>query len=97
MIICLFPAFLEKGIDHTSWVNGGYMVIDSQIFQVYNIQSNSFKRDVLPDLADKPLLGAYRHAGFWQCMDTPSEMEYLDWAMEPSCSTLANKKRGTKC
>ena len=73
------------------------MVIDSQIFQVYNIQSNSFKRDVLPDLADKPLLGAYRHAGFWQCMDTPSEMEYLDWAMEPSCSTLANKKRGTKC
>lgn len=71
-------SFSEKGIDHTSWVNGGYMVIETQIAQKYSIQFESFERDVLPDLAQKTLLGAYRHTGFWQCMDTPSEMAYLN-------------------
>lgn len=71
-------SFSEKGIDHSSWINGGFMVIEKQIVQMYSKKFDSFEKDVLPDLAQKNLLGAYRHTGFWQCMDTPSEMAYLN-------------------
>jgi glucose-1-phosphate cytidylyltransferase len=71
-------SFSEKGIDYFSWVNGGFMVIETQIVQRYSEHFDSFERDILPDLAQKNLLRAYLHTGFWQCMDTQSEMKYLN-------------------
>ena len=85
-------SFSEKGIDHNSWINGGYMVIETQIAQVYSNHFDSFERDVLPDLAQKNLLRAYQHTGFWQCMDTQSEMTYLNLLVDQGRSPWLNRE-----
>lgn len=85
-------SFSEKGIDHNSWINGGYMVIETQIAQVYSKHFDSFERDVLPDLAQKNLLRAYQHTGFWQCMDTQSEMTYLNLLVDQGRSPWLNRE-----
>lgn len=85
-------SFSEKGIDHTSWVNGGFMVIETQIYKMYSARFDSFEGDVLPVLAQKTLLGAYQHTGFWQCMDTPSEMAYLNQLCNQNMAPWKNRE-----
>ncbi|MDD5506397.1 MAG: sugar phosphate nucleotidyltransferase [Candidatus Omnitrophica bacterium] len=60
--------FEEKPIlDH--WVNGGFFVFDKRVFRW--IKKNSvLEKDVLPVLARRKKLNAYKHTGFWECMDT---------------------------
>lgn len=85
-------SFSEKGIDHTSWVNGGFMVIETRISKMYSVRFDSFEGDVLPNLAQKSLLGAYQHTGFWQCMDTASEMTYLNQLLSQNMAPWKNRK-----
>jgi len=49
-----------------------------QIFEwLFSLDVN-LEKEVLPDLASKGLLTAYKHEGFWQCADTPRDLEYLN-------------------
>jgi glucose-1-phosphate cytidylyltransferase len=63
--------FHEKPQITDGWINGGFFAFERAVFDcVGKSQNLSLEHDVLPKLANENQLGAYRHSGFWQCMDT---------------------------
>ena len=72
-------AFREKVVDDDEWINGAFFVLEPGVFGYIDGDRDSFERDTLPRLvADGRALQAYRHRGFWQCMDTLKEAEDLN-------------------
>lgn len=65
-----------------SRINAGYMVLEPEIFDYIDGDSTVFEQEPLRRLAENNQLDAYKHNGFWQCMDTKREMEMLEemWA-----------------
>jgi len=60
--------FDEKPIlDH--WINGGFFVFDKGIFR-YLKRGDVLEKDTFSRLVKKKELAAYKHCGFWECMDT---------------------------
>jgi glucose-1-phosphate cytidylyltransferase len=75
-------AFREKDKKDSGWINGGFMVMEPKIFDYINGDSTVLEQDPLRNLAKDGGLNAYRHSGFWQCMDTLRDKEKLEalWA-----------------
>ena len=71
-------AFREKAELDKSVINGGYMVMQPEIFDYIEGDDTVFEQGPLQTLAEQGQLGAYRHKGFWQCMDTKRELEKLE-------------------
>lgn len=71
-------AFREKSQSDTGWINGGYMVAEPGIFDLIEGDSTVFERAPLEKAAAMGELVAYRHDGFWQCMDTLRDKEKLE-------------------
>lgn len=71
-------AFREKSMADGSRINAGYMVLEPEIFDYIDGDSTVFEQEPLRRLAEKGQLDAYKHNGFWQCMDTKREMEMLE-------------------
>ena len=63
-------SFREKSSKDGSWINGGYMVLEPKIFDYIEGDSTVFEKDPLIKLSKENQLKAYKHTGFWQCMDT---------------------------
>ncbi|MGI8807507.1 MAG: glucose-1-phosphate cytidylyltransferase [Acidimicrobiales bacterium] len=64
-------AFNEKPAGDGRWVNGGFFVCDPAVFDYISDDDNTiFERAPLEDLARDQQLKAYRHTGFWHCVDT---------------------------
>ncbi len=70
--------FREKSIDDAGIINGGYMVMEPAIFDYIEGDSTVFEKGPMMKLAEERNLKAYRHNGFWQCMDTKREMDKLE-------------------
>ena len=75
-------AFREKAKDDGSLINMGYMVCQPEIFDYIEDDSTVFEKTPLEMVAAKGELMAYKHQGFWQCMDTVREKQKLEemWA-----------------
>ena len=71
-------AFREKEIEDSGWINGGFMVLQPEIFDYIEGPSTVFERQPLERLAAEGQLMAYQHKGFWQCMDTLREKNKLE-------------------
>jgi glucose-1-phosphate cytidylyltransferase len=69
--------FNEKKRLESEWINGGFMVFHPIIFK-YIEKDEMLEFDVLPRLAEERRLMVYKHEGFWRCMDTPRDREYLE-------------------
>ncbi|MBK6669498.1 MAG: glucose-1-phosphate cytidylyltransferase [Actinobacteria bacterium] len=68
--------FDEKPQMHEGWINGGFFVLEPGIFD--HIPGDvDWAREPMESLAHAGQLGAYRHEGFWQCMDTLRDKMYL--------------------
>ena len=64
-------SFEEKNATNEGWINGGFMVIEPEIFEKFNYKNTTiFEKDILPKVAKKKELIAFKHKSFWQCMDT---------------------------
>ena len=75
--------FAEKPLDDTSWVNGGFFVCKPEVFDyVCSGDDVTFEREPLEKLARAGQLGAYKHRGFWQCMDTQRDKALLNGMWE---------------
>lgn len=76
--------FSEKMNSEGRSVNGGYMVFEPEIFKYLDGDDVVFEKEPLEKLAKDGELKAYRHFGFWQCMDTQREKERLEkmWAQD---------------
>lgn len=70
--------FTEKPQTHEGWINGGFIVFEPQVLDYLNGDSSVMERDALERLADEKQLMAYRHDGFWQCMDTLRDKKFLE-------------------
>ena len=75
-------AFREKAIADGSRINAGYMVLEPEVFDYIEGDATVFEHEPLRKLAADNQLVAYKHDGFWQCMDTQREKEKLEqlWA-----------------
>lgn len=71
--------FREKNaITDGSRINGGYMVMEPEVFDYLEDDNTVFEKYPLERLAQEGNLKAYRHDGYWQCMDTKREKDRLD-------------------
>lgn len=69
--------FTEKPQIGEGWINGGFAVFEPGIFDYLENDQSSLQTDVMERLAVDGKLAAYRHSGFWQCMDTVRDLNYL--------------------
>ncbi len=75
-------AFQEKPQLEQGWINGGYFVIEPAFFDLIDGDATMLEREPLEHVASLGQFMAYRHDGFWQCMDTKRDHELLEmlWA-----------------
>ena len=71
-------AFREKSSIETRLINAGYMVLNRKIFDYLEDDTTIFERQPMEKLASMGELMSYQHNGFWQCMDTLRDKEYLE-------------------
>lgn len=71
-------SFKEKGVGDGSYINAGYMVLQPEIFDYIEGDQTVFEKAPLEAAAAAGELAAYRHKGYWQCMDTKREKDELE-------------------
>ena len=70
--------FEEKPQVSSSWINGGFFVFNSEIFNFIKNDKTLLEREPLERLAKIGELIAFKHHGFWQCMDTMRDKTLLN-------------------
>lgn len=70
--------FSEKPASEKNWVNGGYFVLEPEIFDFIKSDKTVWEKEPMEKLARMGHLFAYKHAGFYQMMDTLREKNYLN-------------------
>jgi len=72
--------FHEKPMGDGGWVNGGFFVLEPEVMEYIDGDDTVWEREPLERLAGERRLAAYRHAGFWQPMDTLRDKMVLEQA-----------------
>lgn len=71
--------FIEKPRNEGGWINGGFFVCNSKVFDYLKDDDQCvFEQKPLQLLASDEELMAYKHSGFWQCMDTLRDNQKLN-------------------
>lgn len=71
-------SFEEKSKDDSDWINAGFMVCEPEIFDLLTDDNNVFEKDPMQSMAKNGQMAAYKHFGYWQCMDTLREKQILE-------------------
>lgn len=71
-------SFKEKSIEDGGWINAGFMVLNPEIMNYIDGDDCIFERYPLETFASEGQLKAYKHEGFWQCMDTLRDKQLLE-------------------
>lgn len=71
-------SFAEKPQMQHGWINGGYFVFEPEFFGLLDGDSTVLEREPLEKAAQMGELMAFRHEGFWQCMDTKRDRDLLE-------------------
>jgi glucose-1-phosphate cytidylyltransferase len=79
--------FVEKSREDGGWINGGFMVVEPEVFNYIEGDDTVFEREPLENLAKEGELNAYKHRGFWQCMDTMRNKKQLDLLIKDNEAT----------
>jgi glucose-1-phosphate cytidylyltransferase len=74
----MVKSFVEKKRSNSPWINGGFFVCSSEIFNYIDNDNTVFESDVLEKLALENQLTSYKHHGFWECMDTLKDKNNLN-------------------
>ena len=70
--------FKEKSSIDEGWINGGFFVIEPKVFRFIKNDKTYFERSPVEKLSSLGQLRAFKHYGFWQCMDTLRDKEILE-------------------
>ena len=70
--------FKEKSKMDEGWINGGFFVIEPEFLKYIKNDGTYLEREPLEILTKKKQLSAFRHEGFWQCMDTKRDKDRLE-------------------
>lgn len=71
-------SFREKAETDASLINGGFMILNPEIFSYLKDDTTILEQEPLQRLAQEGQLMSFHHNGFWQCMDTQREMKKLE-------------------
>jgi len=71
-------SFEEKPQTKQGWINGGYFIIEPEFFDLIDGDSTILEKEPLEKAAALGELMAFHHDGFWQCMDTKRDHDYLE-------------------
>lgn len=74
----VIESFREKTKQDGGIINGGFMICEPEIIDLIDGDSTVFEKKPLETAADRGELMAYRHTGFWQCMDTQRDKNKLE-------------------
>lgn len=74
----LVKSFKEKPQLHEGWINGGFFVVEPAFFELIQGDDIMLEREPLEKATQMGELMAYKHEGFWQCMDTKRDQELLE-------------------
>ena len=77
--------FKEKSKLDEGWINGGFFVMEPEFLKFIKNDNTYLEREPLEQMSKKRQLMAFRHEGFWQCMDTKRDKDKLN-------KILSNKK-----
>lgn len=70
--------FVEKPRGDNAYINGGFFVLNKEIFNYLEDDFTIFEQKTLRELSKNNQLMAFKHEGFWQCMDTQREKALLE-------------------
>lgn len=73
----MIKKFMEKPQIKNNWINGGFFVFKNDIFKYLGKGDEMLEKSPMEKLAKKRQLIGFKHQGFWQCMDTPRDKEFL--------------------
>lgn len=74
----LVSSFKEKPIGDNGLINGGFFVLSPKVIDLIKDDNTIWEKEPLESLAKSDQLKAYRHNGFWQCMDTLRDKKMLE-------------------
>ena len=77
----LVRKFGEKNQSDAGWINGGFFVMEDEIFKYIKNKKTVLEQYPLEKLSNLGKLGAFKHTGFWQCVDTLRDKELLEEAI----------------
>ena len=70
--------FKEKSQLDEGWINGGFFVMEPKFLKFIKNDNTYLEREPLEQMTKKRQLMAFKHKGFWQCMDTKRDKDKLD-------------------
>lgn len=70
--------FKEKPQTSQGWINGGFFIVEPQFLDLIDNDESILERDPLERAQQMNQLVAYKHDGFWQCMDTVRDRNVLE-------------------
>ena len=70
--------FKEKSKLDEGWINGGFFVMEPEFLKFIKNDNTYLEREPLEAVTQKKQLAAFRHEGFWQCMDTKRDRDNLN-------------------
>ena len=74
----LVTYFKEKSKMDEGWINGGFFVIEPEFLKYIKDDNTFLEREPLEKLTSRKQLSAFKHQGFWQCMDTKRDKDRLE-------------------
>lgn len=80
--------FQEKPRDEGLWINGGFFVLNKAIFNYLegDMEAEQWEKKPLSAIAEDGQLVAYKHSGFWKCMDAMRDKIELEQEWETGCA-----------
>lgn len=70
--------FREKSKLDEGWINGGFFVFEPEIFKFIKSDSTYLEKEPMEQLSLRKKLKAFKHNGFWQCVDTKRDRDLLE-------------------
>jgi glucose-1-phosphate cytidylyltransferase len=74
----LITSFVEKPKGDGSWINGGFFVLEKEVFDLIEGDDTVWEKEPLEQLAASNQLSAFKHSGFWHPMDTLRDKNKLE-------------------
>jgi len=83
--------FEEKNYLNQGWINGGFFVMEPEFLDLIPRKNVMLEREPLSAATESNQLGAFKHEGFWQCMDTRRDVDYLRELWDSETAPWASK------
>ena len=74
----IVTSFAEKPQTESGWINGGYFVVEPEFLNLIDGDNSILEREPLERVTAMGELVAYKHYGFWQCMDSKRDRDVLN-------------------